>query len=67
MSGTQEEKQCPLCKNKLPKEALVCPFCKHSFGIVSGSLSNFLKTIGIIIAIFIIAGTIAFILSIFNV
>jgi RNA polymerase subunit RPABC4/transcription elongation factor Spt4 len=48
MNKAQEEKQCPQCKNKIPKEAVMCPFCKYNLGIVSSNISNFFKTAGIL-------------------
>jgi len=50
MNNNQKEKQCPHCKNKIPKEVMVCPICKNDLS-VGGNIAKILMSIGIILTI----------------
>jgi len=46
----ENEKKCPICKNKIPKEVTVCPICKSDLS-VGGNVAKILTSIGIILTL----------------
>ena len=50
MELKEDEKQCPHCKNKIPKEVTTCPVCKNDLS-VAGNIGTILKAIGGILTI----------------
>lgn len=50
MSNNQKEKQCPMCKNKIPSEITVCPICKNDLS-VGGNIAKILMSVGVILTI----------------
>jgi len=54
MKLKENEKQCPQCKNKIPKDATVCPICKNDLS-VAGNVGTIFKGVGCLIIMICIA------------
>lgn len=52
MELKENEKQCPMCKKEIDKDARICPFCKSDLS-VSGNLAKVLTTIGLLLIVFV--------------
>jgi hypothetical protein len=52
MELKENEKQCPICKMNIPKQAIVCPYCKADLS-VAGNLGKILSTVGGLLILFV--------------
>ena len=52
MELKENEKQCPMCKKPVDKQASKCPYCQSDLS-VSGNLAKVLSSVGIILIVFV--------------
>ena len=52
MDLKENEKQCPMCKKPVEKDARICPYCKSDLS-VSGNLAKILTSVGILLIVFV--------------
>lgn len=52
MKLKEDEKQCPICKMNIPKEALTCPYCKNDLSI-GGNIGKIISAVGLLLIIFV--------------
>jgi len=52
MELKENEKQCPMCKKPVDKDASICPYCKSDL-TVAGNLGKILSTVGGLLILFV--------------
>lgn len=48
-----ETKNCPECKQDIPKDARVCAHCRHRFGAAHGCASLFFVLVAVVVVLWI--------------